>query len=199
MNALNWNRNLVLDDHVLCPSTVTDTAGLAALMAEPEVEQWWHQSWDASRWAEYIASLHRDPDSLPLTLVQGDNVAGYVEVYRVSADVLGRHIEHTERDLGMHIALGRITRGRGLGKLVIRGVLEAGREILDGCERLVAEPDVRNVRSHRAFCDAGFEAIGTVQLPDKTARLMAGQPGPSRLLTTVPLTVSGNLREVALP
>lgn len=172
MNGLNWKRNLFLDGHELRPTTAVDAAGLAALMAEPEVEQWWHQSWDAGRWSEHIAGLLKDPDSLPLTLAQGDNVAGYVEVYRVASDILGRHIEHAETDLGMHIALGRHTRGKRLGTVVIRGVLETTAEILHSCERLVAEPDVRNTRSHRAFSEAGLDGIGTVQLPDKTAWLM---------------------------
>lgn len=180
MNALDWKRNLLLAGHELRRSAAGDAAGLAALMAEPDVEQWWHQGWDAGRWAEYIAGLLQDPDSLPLTLVEGKNVTGYLEVYRVAADVLGRHIQHTETDLGMHIALDPSTRGQGLGAVLIRGVLEAAPEILPGCDRLVAEPDVRNVRSHRAFAEAGLEAIGTVQLPDKTAHLMAaGQPAPS--------------------
>lgn len=181
MNALAWKRNLLLDGHVLRRSGAADAAGLAALMAEPDVEQWWHQSWDAARWAEYLTGLLQDPGSLPLTLVQGNNVTGYVEVYRVAGDVLGRHIPHTGTDLGMHIALGSGTRGQGLGPVVIRSVLEAAPEILPGCGRLVAEPDVRNTRSHRAFSAAGLEAIDIVQLPDKTACLMAaGKPDPSR-------------------
>lgn len=181
MNALSWKRNLFLDGHELRRSAAADAAGLAALMAEPDVEQWWHQGWDADRWAGYIAGLLRDPGSLPLTLVRGEGVAGYVEVYRVAGDVLGRHIRHAPTDLGMHIALGSSTRGQGLGALVIRGVLEAAAEILPGCGRLLAEPDVRNTRSHRAFAEAGLTAIGTVELPGKTAHLMAaGQPDAPR-------------------
>lgn len=181
MSALDWKHNLLLPGHELHCSAAADAADLAELMAEPDVEQWWHQSWDVDRWAGYLDGLLRDPDSLPLTLVQRDNVAGYIEVYRVAGDVLGRHIEHAGTDLGIHIALGQGTRGQGLGAGVIRGIFEASEGILPGCERLVAEPDVRNIRSHRAFSDAGFEAIGTVQLPDKTARLMAARTlDPSR-------------------
>lgn len=173
MSALAWKRNLLLAGHELRRSSAADAAGLAALMAEPDVEQWWQQDWGAGRWAGYITGLLQDPDTLPLTLVRGDSVGGYVEVYRVAADVLGRHIKHAETDLGMHIALGGGTRGQGLGVVVIRGLLEAAPEILPGCGRLVAEPDVRNLRSHRAFAGAGLGTIASVQLPDKTARLMA--------------------------
>lgn len=195
MSALDWTQNLLLAGHELRPSATADAAGLAALMAEPDVEQWWHQDWEADRWAGYITGLLQDPDSLPLTLAQGQRVTGYVEVYRVAADVLGRHIQHTDTDLGMHIALGRGTRGQGLGARVIRGVLEAAPQILPGCNRLVAEPDVRNLRSHRAFSDAGLEAIGTVQLPGKAARLMAaGKPGPSwpQLRSRQPRNLAGH-------
>lgn len=177
MTVMKWNQDLGIGDQELRLSTAADAAGLAALMAEPEVEQWWHQNWDVPRWVEYLNGLIADPDSLPLTLSCGDRVTGYVEVYRVGADVLGRHIEHRETDLGMHIALGRAIRGRGLGSQVIGRILAVADGILDGCERLVAEPDMRNTRSHRAFADAGFDPTGTVQLPDKTAQLMAGRPG----------------------
>lgn len=179
MNALDWKRNLHLKGHELRRSTADDAAGLVKLMAEPDVEQWWHQDWDAVQWAGYIASLVQNPDSLPLTLTHGESVAGYVEVYRVAADVLGQHIEHAETDLGVHIALGQGTRGIGMGAAIIRGVLEEAPEILPGCDRLVAEPDVRNIRSHGAFSAAGLEVIERVSLPDKTALLMAaGKPSP---------------------
>lgn len=181
MRALAWKQNLLLAGHELRRSTAADAAGLSVLMAEPDVEQWWHQGWDPDRWAEYVTGLRQAPDTLPLTLVGEGGVTGYLEVYRVAADVLGRHIQHTGTDLGIHIALGSGSRGHGLGATVIRGVLAAVPEILPRCGRLVAEPDVRNIRSHRAFSDAGFEAIGTVQLPGKTVRLMAAGTSAGRL------------------
>lgn len=193
MTVMEWTDDLVIGDQVLRLSMTSDAEGLAALMAEPDVELWWHQSWNATRWVDYLNGLLTDPDSLPLTLACGDQVTGYVEVYRVAADVLGRHIEHRETDLGMHIALGRAVRGRGLGSEVIGRVLAAADGILDGCGRLVAEPDLRNASSHRAFAKAGFEATGTVQLADKTAQLMAGRPG----LQTA--SVSAGTRKHPLP
>lgn len=180
MTALTWDRDLHLGSCLLRPAATADADGLSALMAEPEVEQWWHQGWRPSRWAEHLAGLLHDPGSMPLTLSDGQRPIGYVEVYRVSGDVLGRHIEHADTDLGMHIALGRAARGRGLGRRTMGAVLGRAQGILPGCGRVVAEPDVRNVRSRRAFADAGFESVGVVRLPDKTADLMAASPrGPS--------------------
>jgi RimJ/RimL family protein N-acetyltransferase len=41
-----------------------------------------------------------------------------------------------------------------------------------GCTRVVAEPDVENTPSVRAFAAAGFVQQGEIQLPEKTAALM---------------------------
>lgn len=192
MTALGWNRDLSLGTHVLRAATAADAEGVAALMSEPDVEQWWHQNWDVSRWAECLQGLRGDPGSLPLVLTRGSDslgadqpgseVAGYVEVYRVAADVLGEHIQHDRTDLGMHIALGEMSRGQGLGRSVIRTLLVAAGDILAGCQRLVAEPDERNITSIRAFSAAGFEPCGTVRLPDKTAKLMEADPNSLTVL-----------------
>ena len=183
MTALRWSRDVPVDGLVLRQAAPADARDLAALMSEPDVEQWWHQAWEKDRWAEYVAGLVQDPNSLPLTLADdalGGRTVGYVEVYRVATDILGQHISHSQTDLGMHLALGEPARGRGLGPRLIRSVLDAATGILDGCGRLVAEPDTRNTRSHRAFEAAGFTAVGTVQLPDKTALLVAAEPGRAR-------------------
>jgi RimJ/RimL family protein N-acetyltransferase len=177
MTALSWSNDISLGGLVLRPATPADAEDLAALMAEPDVEQWWHQAWTPGRWAEYIAGLVADDNTLPLSLVGGGAAVGYVEVYRVAADVLGDHIAHSPTDLGMHLALGESVRGAGTGTRLIRSILEHAGSILAGCDRLVAEPDARNLRSHRAFAAAGFAVVGTVRLPpDKTAVLMAAEP-----------------------
>ena len=177
MTALSWSSDVSLDGLMLRLATPADAEGLADLMAEPDVEQWWHQAWAEDRWAEYIAGLVADTNSLPLTLADDDRVVGYVEAYRVATDVLGEHIAHSPTDLGMHLALGEFARGRGLGTRLIRSVLERAGDIQAGCDRLVAEPDAGNTRSRRAFEAAGFAVVATVQLPDKTAVLMAVEPG----------------------
>lgn len=177
MKALRWSRDVPLEGLVLRQATSADALALAALMAEPDVERWWHQAWATDRWAEYIAGLVQDPDSLPLALDDDGRAVGYAEVYRVATDRLGQHIPHSPTDLGMHLALGGLARGQGLGAGLIRSVLEAAPGILEGCGRLVAEPDARNTRSHRAFEAAGFTAVGTVQLPDKSALLVVAEPG----------------------
>jgi RimJ/RimL family protein N-acetyltransferase len=186
MTALRWSRDVPVDGLALRQATPADARDLAALMAEPDVEHWWHQAWEEDRWADYIAGLVQDPNSLPLTLADDRRAVGYVEVYKVATDTLGQHVSHGLADLGMHLALGELARGRGLGARLIRSVLGAAPGILDGCGRLVAEPDVRNTRSHRAFEVAGFTAVGTVQLPDKTALLVAAEPGPAGQETVSP-------------
>lgn len=192
MTALRWSRDVPLEGLVLRQATPADAQDLAALMAEPTVEQWWHQAWETEKWAAYIAGLVQNPDSLPLTLAEdapGGQAVGYVEVYRVATDILGRHAAHSATDLGMHLALGELARGRGLGARLIRSILDAAPGILEGCGRLVAEPDTRNTRSHRAFEAAGFAAAGTVQLPDKRALLVVAAPG------AVPIQDAGSIEE----
>ncbi|MBG6219024.1 RimJ/RimL family protein N-acetyltransferase [Arthrobacter sp. CAN_A6] len=197
MKILSWKQDMVLGEQHLRPATAADAVELASLMAEPEVAQWWHQDWDAKRWTDYLGQMTEDPGSLPLALDRGGHVTGYVEVYRVAADVLGDYIEHSESDLGMHIAVGKQSRGRGLGTSIIRGVLREATEILDCCPRLMAEPDIRNISSHRAFSQAGFASLGTVQLPDKAAQLMAAstdkRPQPAKFSS-----VDGATQEKAL-
>ena len=91
---MRWSRDVPVDGLVLRQATPADAEDLAALMAEPDVEQWWHQAWEKDRWAEYIAGLVRDPNSLPLTLADNGRAVGYVEVYRVATDILGEHVAH---------------------------------------------------------------------------------------------------------
>ncbi|WP_457972790.1 GNAT family N-acetyltransferase [Arthrobacter sp. D1-17] len=202
MTALRWSREVPLEGLVLRQATPADAQDLATLMGEPDVEQWWHQAWEPEKWAAYIAGLVQDPDSLPLTLA--DNVpdgqtVGYVEVYRVATDTLGRHIAHSPTDLGMHLALGELARGRGLGTHLIRSVLDAAPAILEGCGRLVAEPDTRNTRSHRAFEAAGFAAAGTVQLPDKSALLVVAAPNAVSIQETASIQAAGSLQQAVSP
>ncbi len=63
-------------------------------------------------------------------------------------------------------------RGRGLGVDLLRAVSTWQLDADPGATRVVAEPDVTNVRSVRAFERAGFRRVTDLDLPDKRAALM---------------------------
>lgn len=177
MNALQWPCPAPVrtrDDEFIVRLAVPEDAGsVAALMSDPQVDEWWHQDWGDKRWRHTLTELLASPHAVPLVVCdRGSTVVGYVELYRVTTDVLGAHVSATDTDLGVHLALGDAARGRRLGRVVIDMVASVSGQVLPGCSRLMAEPDHRNHRSHRAFERAGFERAHVIELPDKRALLM---------------------------
>ncbi len=73
----------------------------------------------------------------------------------------------------MHLLIGpRSLTGRGLGTALLGAVAawQLGRE--PATRRVVAEPDVRNIASLRAFERCGFRRVAELDLPSKHAALM---------------------------
>ncbi|GAA3398309.1 GNAT family N-acetyltransferase [Streptomyces roseoviridis] len=142
-------------------------------MRAPHVDAFWHQAWPRERWYEEIAGHLAGDAVLPVLVFLDDEPVAYVEVYRVTRDRLAPHYAHLPHDLGVHIAIGDPARtGRGLGRTLLR-VLADGLLAADPrCTRVVAEPDVTNAPSLRAFAAAGFSTVGEITLPDKTAALL---------------------------
>jgi RimJ/RimL family protein N-acetyltransferase len=142
-------------------------------MQSPHIAAFWHQAWPRERWAEEIAGHLAGDAILPVLIGLDGRPLAYIEVYRVARDRLAEQYAHHPHDLGVHIAIGEAGRtGRGLGRSLLRalavGLLAADPE----CARVVAEPDVNNAPSLRAFAAAGFRSAGEVVLPDKTAALL---------------------------
>ncbi|MCK2220950.1 acetyltransferase [Actinomadura sp. ATCC 31491] len=142
-------------------------------MNRPHVAAPWDQAWPYERWAREIARQAEGEHSRPcLAHLDGEPVA-YLELYRVLRDRLAPLYPYRPHDLGVHIAIGdERNLARGLGRTLLRAVAE-GLLAADGrCTRVVAEPDVRNEPSVRAFTAAGFVRTGEVTMPHKTAALM---------------------------
>jgi len=142
-------------------------------MNAPHVATAWHQDWPRERWAgelrRQLAGAHSRP-----CLVSRDGVPfAYVELYRVVRDRLAAYFPARPHDLGVHLAIGAAENtGRGRGGELIR-VIAAGLLAADpACTRVVAEPNVDNARSVRAFARAGFRPAGQIELPHKTAVLL---------------------------
>jgi RimJ/RimL family protein N-acetyltransferase len=107
-----------------------------------------------------------------LGLLDGTPVS-YWEVYRADLDPLARYYPARPHDTGVHLLLGPSrARGRGLGSLLIAALAERILLARPRCNRVVAEPDVRNLPSVRVFERAGFEFTAELALPTKRAALM---------------------------
>ncbi|MEU9305330.1 GNAT family N-acetyltransferase [Streptomyces sp. NPDC048269] len=142
-------------------------------MESPHIDAFWHQAWPRERWAEEIAGHLAGDAVLPVLIGHDGQPFAYIEVYRVTRDRLAGHYPHLPHDLGLHIAIGEASRtGRGLGRSLLRAVAEGLLTADPACTRVVAEPDVTNVPSLKAFAAAGFRRAGEVTFPDKTAALL---------------------------
>ncbi len=141
-------------------------------MAQPHVADFWQQAWGADRWAKEIATQHAGSHSLPCLAFQHGTAVAYLELYRVRRDRMAALYPAGEHDLGVHVAIGEPSRtGRGLGRSLLHAIAEGLFAADPACRRVIAEPDVRNVASLRAFAAAGFRHCGELTLPEKTAAL----------------------------
>ncbi len=166
-----------------------DTELIAGWMNDPEVDEFWRLAGPpAVTEAHLRAQLDGDGSSVPcagvpshslpphsvpcLGLLDGEPMS-YWEVYRADLDPLARHYPARPYDTGVHLLLGPATaRGRGLGAMLLAALSSLILRQVAACERVVAEPDLRNRRSIRAFERAGFTATAELDLPDKRAALM---------------------------
>ncbi|MFJ8586530.1 GNAT family N-acetyltransferase [Streptomyces sp. NPDC093595] len=142
-------------------------------MQSPHIDAFWHQAWPRERWYEEIAGHLAGDAILPVLIDLDGTPLAYIEVYRVIRDRLAGHYAELPHDLGVHIAIGDAGRtGQGLGRTLLRALAEGLLAADPACTRVVAEPDVTNAPSLRAFEAAGFRPVGKVAFPDKTAALL---------------------------
>ncbi|MEU4601415.1 GNAT family N-acetyltransferase [Kribbella sp. NPDC023972] len=157
----------------LRPAGPEDAAKIAYWMAQPHIQRWWQQDWPEERWAQDLSSQAAGEHSIPCVAAVDSEDFGYVELYRVRHDRLAEYYPSDEHDWGVHVAIGEVTRiGRGLGRRLLRALADALLGTDPDCRRVVAEPDIDNTQSVRAFAAAGFVSQGELQLPEKTALLM---------------------------
>lgn len=157
----------------LRPAGASDAATIAWWMSQPHVQQWWQQDWSVERWAQHLTAQGAGEHSTPCVASLDNEDFGYVEIYRVRLDPLAEYYASDEHDWGIHVAIGEVSRvGQGLGRGLLRSLADALLRADPRCRRVVAEPDVGNLPSVRAFAAAGFSNQGELQLPEKTAVLM---------------------------
>ncbi|WP_166352616.1 GNAT family N-acetyltransferase [Phytoactinopolyspora limicola] len=145
-------------------------------MHRPHVIPWWQLDRPLDEIHHYLAGLTH----LRAWIVSADGVPfGYVETYRAVDDPLAGYYLARTSDVGWHLLVGpERFLGSGLPRLLgytfVADLLGlAGPSGVHHGDRVVCEPDVRNTRMHTFCRRLGFHPIGTIDLPEKRALLMA--------------------------
>ncbi|HEX5568435.1 MAG TPA: GNAT family N-acetyltransferase [Streptomyces sp.] len=147
---------------------------VTAWMNDPAVAAFWELSGPGEVTAAHLrAQLDGDGRSVPCLGVLSGVPMSYWEIYRADLDPLARHYPARPHDTGVHLLIGGAAdRGRGLGTALLRAVSDLVLDNRPMCDRVVAEPDLRNVPSVAAFLKAGFRLATEAELPGKRAALV---------------------------
>lgn len=161
------------DDFRLRAVVEADLELLVRWMNDPEVDRFWELAGPRQRTVDHLAEQRALGHSESYIGEIADVPMSYWELYRADLDRLAQYYSALPYDGGVHLLLGpAAARGRGRGATLLAAVAE---QMFDGdlrMSRIVAEPDVRNVRSIRAFERAGFTRSADIDLPEKRAALM---------------------------
>lgn len=142
-------------------------------MNDPEVAKFWRKGWESERVRSYLLDQDRSAHSTPYLGMLDGVPMSYWELYRADLDPLAAHYDAREHDLGVHLLLGPTEyRGRGMAAALLRTVSTWQLDADARAARVVAEPDIGNLKSIRTFERAGFHRAGQLDLPDKAAVLM---------------------------
>jgi len=151
-----------------------DLTLISRWMNDPAVAAFWELAGTEATTADHLRpQLDGDGRSFPCLGVLAGVPMSYWEIYRADLDPLARHYPARPHDTGIHLLIGGVDdRGRGVGTTLLRAVADLVLDRRPLCERVVAEPDLRNTPSVSAFLSAGFRFSAEVDLPDKRAALM---------------------------
>ncbi|WP_037869034.1 GNAT family N-acetyltransferase [Streptomyces sp. SPB074] len=158
-----------------------DLALLTGWMNDPEVAAFWELAGPPEVTAAHVRpQTAGDAGSLPCLGLLDGRPMSYWEIYRADQDVLAPYYAARPHDIGVHLLLGGGTdRGRGLGTTLLRAVTSLVLAQRPHATRVLAEPDVRNVRSVAAFLRAGYRKDRELDLPGKRAALMIRDRAPA--------------------
>lgn len=141
-------------------------------MNQPHVVPWWDIDRSPAGVRAYLEAQLALPHLDPWIARDDGRPVGYVETYRAAADPLARYYPATAGDRGWHVLVGPpelIGTGvaRRLGRTVIAHLLAD-----PAADRVVCEPDARNIRMIRLCLRLGHLPLAVLELPDKRALLL---------------------------
>jgi aminoglycoside 6'-N-acetyltransferase len=145
------------DRVVLRPLTEADLPRIAAIISNPEVEQWWTYHDEARLRRE----LFEDPEVVPFAVVRDGEIVGVVEYYEET--------DPDYRSAGIDIALDpECCVGQGLGPDALKTLIRYlfGQR---GHHRVIIDPAVANERAIAAYKKVGFKPVGVMRQYERTS------------------------------
>ena len=141
-------------------------------MNQDHVVPWWDLDRSPEGVRQFLEAQVAQPHLDPWVATLDGRPFGYVETYRAVADPLATYYAAQPGDRGWHVLIGPPELlGTGLARRLGRAVLN--RLFADpGVDRVMCEPDARNVRMIRLCVSLGHEPMAELDLPDKRALLM---------------------------
>ncbi|MFE9256828.1 GNAT family N-acetyltransferase [Streptomyces sp. NPDC006879] len=161
-----------------------DLGRLVRWMNDPAVAAFWELSGPESVTAAHVrAQLDGDGRSFPCLGTLDGRPMSYWEIYRADLDPISRFYPARPHDTGIHLLIGEAAdRGRGVGTILLRTVADLILDHRPRCNRVIAEPDIRNTSSVSAFLGSGFRLAGEVELPNKRCALLIRERALRNLL-----------------
>lgn len=146
--------------------------------ARPHVRQWWGDPPDLDAVeAEWGPCIDGDSRTSVTMVLVGGRPAGVVQAYRVDDSPEDAARVAFADAVGLDVFLGELDLvGRGIGTRVVdRFVTELITDLYPDAKCVVADPDVRNAASCRAFEKAGFSRareVPSLEHPGATEVIM---------------------------
>jgi RimJ/RimL family protein N-acetyltransferase len=163
------------DDIVIRPFDVERDAGDVAEWVNREHAHFWGMtgfSREQVRQRYGPTGLGGDRAYIAQLAATGRKIMMFI-TYRVADDVLGRYVDRRPGDLGIHLLMA--PPDEPVRHLTFHAMKAIQFYAFSDPQvrRLLAEPDIRNLKVHRRFLQAGYRLRQVLHLPHKTARLAA--------------------------
>lgn len=138
---------------------------------EPYAKIFWQLEGPIEQLKSIYQAVLKNPDSHSFIGLLDEQLVCQIDLYRVQAADLGKHISCQYNDCGMHLLMAPV---RNPVPQLSRKVMECFMRhyfSFTEAEKLYAEPDIHNHKACRLLDKSGFSFVRNIMLTDKAASL----------------------------
>jgi RimJ/RimL family protein N-acetyltransferase len=156
-----------MSDLAFRPLHRDDLPELERWLSQPHVDEWWHQSLDSvGVRAKYLPRIDGTEPTHVFIIEHAGRAIGWIQWYRwADYPAHAGEVGAGATTAGVDLAIGDATLlGRGIGSRALATFVEQIVFADPAITACLSDPEARNVRSVRAFENAGFVVVRTAVL-----------------------------------